>query len=77
MSVILATRETVIRRIAAQSQPEQTVFKTLSGFIICTYELKKKKKKPYLGKTHDKKRAGGVAQGVGSEFKPQYWKKKC
>jgi hypothetical protein len=22
------------------------------------------------------KRAGGVAQGVGFEFKPQYWKKK-
>jgi hypothetical protein len=26
--------------------------------------------KPYLGKTHHKKRAGGVAQGVGPEFKP-------
>jgi hypothetical protein len=29
-----------------------------------------------LKKTHHKKRAGGVAQGVGSDFKPQYWKKK-
>jgi hypothetical protein len=27
-------------------------------------------KKPFT------KRAGGVAQGVGPEFKPQYWKKK-
>jgi hypothetical protein len=26
--------------------------------------------------THHKKRAGGVAQGVGPEFKPQYHKKK-
>jgi hypothetical protein len=25
--------------------------------------------------THTKKRAGGVAQGVGPEFKPQYCKK--
>jgi hypothetical protein len=25
--------------------------------------------------TTKKKRAGGVAQGVGPEFKPQYWKK--
>jgi hypothetical protein len=25
---------------------------------------------------HKKERAGGVAQGVGPEFKPQYWKKK-
>jgi hypothetical protein len=27
-------------------------------------------------KTQDKKRTGGVAHGVGSEFKPQYCKKK-
>jgi hypothetical protein len=27
-------------------------------------------------KTHHKNRAGGVAQDVGPEFKPQYWKKK-
>jgi hypothetical protein len=32
--------------------------------------------RPYLRKTHHKKRAGGVAQGVGSEFKPQYCKRK-
>jgi hypothetical protein len=29
-----------------------------------------------LKKTHHKNRAGGVAQGVGPEFKPQYHKKK-
>jgi hypothetical protein len=33
--------------------------------------LAKKKKK----KITQKKRAGGVAQGVGPEFKSQYWKK--
>jgi hypothetical protein len=27
-------------------------------------------------KTHHNKRAGGVAQGIGPEFKPQYCKKK-
>jgi hypothetical protein len=32
--------------------------------------------KPYLEKTYCKKRAGGVAQGIGPEFKPQYLKKK-
>jgi hypothetical protein len=31
---------------------------------------------PMLKKTHHKKRAGGVAQGVGLEFIPQYHKKK-
>jgi hypothetical protein len=30
----------------------------------------------YLEKDPSQKRAGGVAQGVGSEFKPQYCKKK-
>jgi hypothetical protein len=30
--------------------------------------------RPYLEKTHHKNRAGGVAQGVGPEFKPQYCK---
>jgi hypothetical protein len=30
---------------------------------------------PYLEKHTTKKRAGGVAQGVGPEFKPQYHKK--
>jgi hypothetical protein len=32
--------------------------------------------RPYLEKTHHKYRAGGVAQGVGLEFKPQYCLKK-
>jgi hypothetical protein len=31
--------------------------------------LGKKFKRPYLERTHHKKRAGGVAQGVGPEFK--------
>jgi hypothetical protein len=31
---------------------------------------------PILKKTHHKKRAGGVAQGIGLEFKPQYSQKK-
>jgi hypothetical protein len=30
--------------------------------------------RPYLEKTHHKNRAGGVAQGEGPEFKPQYHK---
>jgi hypothetical protein len=32
--------------------------------------------RPYLEKTHHKKGAGGVTQGEGPEFKPQYCKKK-
>jgi hypothetical protein len=32
--------------------------------------------KPYLEKNPSQKRAGGVAQGIGPEFKPQYQKKK-
>jgi hypothetical protein len=32
--------------------------------------------RPYLEKTHHKKRAGEVAEGEGPEFKPQYRKKK-
>jgi hypothetical protein len=32
--------------------------------------------KPYLEKNPLQKRAGGVAQGVGTEFKPQYHHKK-
>jgi hypothetical protein len=32
--------------------------------------------RPYLKKTLPKKNAGGVAQGVGPEFKPQHCKKK-
>jgi hypothetical protein len=37
--------------------------------------LGKKFMRPYLKKTHHKKRAGGVAQGIGFEFKSQYHKK--
>jgi hypothetical protein len=48
--VILATQEAEIRRIMVQSQPGQTVHKTLS------------QKKSF---TKGKKKAGGVAQGVG------------
>jgi hypothetical protein len=33
--------------------------------------------RPYLKKTHHKKRADGVAQGVGPEFKLQYCQKKA
>jgi hypothetical protein len=32
--------------------------------------------RPYIEKNPSQKRAGGVAQGVGPEFKPQYCKKK-
>jgi hypothetical protein len=32
--------------------------------------------RPYLEKLHHNKRAGGAAQGVDPEFKPQYHKKK-
>jgi hypothetical protein len=52
----LATQEAEIRRIAVQSQPRQIVHKTLS-------------KKKTL---HTKRRAGGMAQGVGPEIKLQY-----
>jgi hypothetical protein len=37
---------------------------------------RKKSEKPYLKKNHHKNRASGAAQGVGPEFKPQYYKKK-
>jgi hypothetical protein len=49
-----------IRRIMVRSQPMRIVPEILS----------QKKKK------NQKKRAGGVAQGEGPEFKPQYQKKK-
>jgi hypothetical protein len=32
--------------------------------------------RPYLEKTHHKKRTDGIAQGRGPEFKPQYHKKR-
>jgi hypothetical protein len=31
---------------------------------------------PISKKPFTKKRAGGVAQGIDPEFKPQYWRKK-
>jgi hypothetical protein len=31
--------------------------------------------RPYLEKSSSQKRVGGVAKGVGPEFKPQYCKK--
>jgi hypothetical protein len=56
----LATQEAEIRKIAVQSQPGQRVHQTLS----------QKKKSP------SQKRAGGVARGIGPEFKPQHHKNK-
>jgi hypothetical protein len=44
--------------------------------IMVQSQPEKQFSRPYLKKTHPKKRAGGVAQGVGPEFKPQYRKKK-
>jgi hypothetical protein len=32
--------------------------------------LEKKFARPYLKKSHHKKRVGGMAQGIGPEFKP-------
>jgi hypothetical protein len=56
MPVILATQEAEIRKIEVRSQRGQTAHETLS--------------RKYLTHTHTKKRAGGVDQGVGPEFKP-------
>jgi hypothetical protein len=58
--VVLAIEEAQITRISVQSQP---------GQIVCESLSQKKKK-------ITKKGAGGVAQGVGPEFKPQYSRKK-
>jgi hypothetical protein len=60
MPVILAIQEAEIRRIAVQSQPGQIVHEPLSQKKL----------------SQEKKGAGGVAQGIGPEFKPQYHKKK-
>jgi hypothetical protein len=57
---ILATQEAEIKSGASW-------FETSPG---------KKFVRPYLAKTQHKKRAGGVAQGEGPKFKPQYSKKK-
>jgi hypothetical protein len=32
--------------------------------------------RPYLKKSHHKKRVGGMTQGIDPEFKPQYCKRK-
>jgi hypothetical protein len=58
--VILATQKEEIRRIEVQSQPGKQFFETLP-----------QKKNP----SHTQKRAGGIAQDVDPEFKPQYCKK--
>jgi hypothetical protein len=60
MPVILATQEAEIRRIKVQSQPRQ----------------KKTVRETLSRKTLFKNRAGGVAQGEGPKFKPQYRQKK-
>jgi hypothetical protein len=46
---------------------ERIKVQTSPGQIVCKTLSQKKK--------HYKKRAGGVAQGIGPEFKPQYCKK--
>jgi hypothetical protein len=53
MPIILATQEVEIRRIKVQSQPRQTFHFTRS----------------YLEKNLSQKKSGGVAQGIGPEFK--------
>jgi hypothetical protein len=62
MPLMLATQEAEIRRITVQSHPRQ---------IVPQDPISKNKKK----KT-SQKRAGGVAQGVGPEYKPKLQKKK-
>jgi hypothetical protein len=61
MPVILATQEVEIRRIMFQLE--------LISWAISSQETLSQKKKNQKG------RAGGVAQGVGPEFRPQYCKK--
>jgi hypothetical protein len=58
--IILAAQEAEIRSITVQSHPRQ----------IVPQDTISKNKKTF------KKRTGGVAQGVGPEFKPRYCKKK-
>jgi hypothetical protein len=65
--VILATLEVEIKRIMVRSQSRQIVRETLSQ-----KNKKNKKTKQNKNKTHHRKRAGGVAQDVGPEFKAQY-----
>jgi hypothetical protein len=59
--VIPATQEAEVRRITVRSQPRANSCETVA---------QKRKKNPSL------KRADGVAQGEGPEFKHQYHKKK-
>jgi hypothetical protein len=61
MPLILATQEAEIRRIIVQSQPGKIVCKTLSQKKTTTTTTKKTMQK----------RAGGVTQGTGPEFKLQ------
>jgi hypothetical protein len=61
MPVILATQDTEIRRITVGSHPKQ---------IVLWDPISKKKKNP------SQKRADAVAQGIGSDFKPQSWQNK-
>jgi hypothetical protein len=61
MPIILASQE--IRRIVVQSQPQA---KSSRDPIL---------KKP-ITHTHTHPHTGGVAQGIGTEFKPQYQIKK-
>jgi hypothetical protein len=58
MPVIIAIQEAEIRRIVVQSQP----------WANSSWDPIPLKKNP------SQKRTGGVAQGIGSEFKPQYQK---
>jgi hypothetical protein len=62
-------------------------YQWLTSLILATQESEirwwqfeaspgKQLSRPYLKKTHHKKRAGGVAQGRGPEFNPQYQKNK-
>jgi hypothetical protein len=62
--VILVMQEGEIRRIIVLSQPRQIVCNILS-------QTNKQTNKKSI-----KQRAGGVAQVIGSEFKPQYHRKK-
>jgi hypothetical protein len=51
-----------------EAEIRRTVVQSQPGQIVCEILSQKKK-------SHNK-RAGGVVQGVGPEFKPQYWKER-
>jgi hypothetical protein len=44
--------------------------------LLFEASLGKQLMRPYLKKTPSQKKAGGVAQGVGPEYKPQHHEKK-